>query len=44
MRVVDVGCKEFEKAHRSAFPGGGDQYLQRRRADRNELAHGYRSL
>jgi hypothetical protein len=36
--------EEFEKAHRSALAGSGDRGRQRRRADLNELAHGYRSL
>ena len=44
VRVADVGGEEFEEAHRSALAGGSDQCRQRRRVDRNEQAHGYRSL
>ena len=44
VRAADVGGEEFEKAHRRAFAGGGDERRERRRADRDQLVHGYRAL
>jgi hypothetical protein len=37
--TADVGREEFEKAHRSALAGGGDQFGQCRRGNRHELVH-----
>src|SRR5262249_33106890 len=41
VRIADVGREEFEKAHRRALAGGGDEGRQRGRADRDELVHAH---